>query len=110
MTHPFPTDTMDFMGHNEPMRVECDIYDLVVEGEIPAEINGVWYRSVPDPQYPPRLGDDVFISGDGMISAFSFENGHVDFKMRYVQTERFKNERAARRGLYGAYRNPFTDH
>ena len=45
-----------------------------------------------------------------MVSAFVFsKGGHVDFKMRYVQTDRWKNERAARRGLYGLYRNPYTD-
>ena len=108
MTHPFP-QTMDFAGHNEPMRIECDIFDMVVEGEIPAEINGVWYRSVPDPQYPSRMGDDVFISGDGMVNAMVFENGHVDYKLRYVMTERLKSDRAARRSLFGKYRNPFTD-
>src|SRR5690554_2236413 len=101
MTQPFPA-SMDFSGHNEPCRMECDIYDLVVEGELPREINGAWYRSVPDPQYPPRLGDDVFISGDGMISAFFFQDGHVDYRMRYVMTERLKLERAARRSLFGA--------
>lgn len=109
MTHPFP-HSMDFAGHNEPMRVECDIYDLeVIEGQIPAEIRGTWFRSVPDPQYPPAPGDDVFISGDGMVNALSFENGHADFRMRYVMTERLKNDRAARRSLYGKYRNPLTD-
>ncbi|MDT8398148.1 MAG: carotenoid oxygenase family protein [Pseudomonadales bacterium] len=108
MTHPFPA-TMDFSGHNAPSRIEGDIYDLVVEGEIPNEINGIWYRSVPDPQYPPMLGNDYFISGDGMVSAFIFENGHVDYKIKYVMTERLKNDRAARRSLYGNYRNPFTD-
>ena len=100
---------MDFAGHNEPMRIECDIYDLVVEGEIPKEIHGVWYRSVPDPQYPPLPGDDVFISGDGMVNAMFFEDGHVDYKLRYVMTERLKNDRTARRSLYGKYRNPLTD-
>ena len=108
MAHPFP-ETRDFAGHNAVVRIECDIFDLIVEGEIPKEINGVWYRSVPDPQFPPKLGDDVFISGDGMIGAFIFEDGHVDFKQKYVMTERLKNDRAARRSLYGAYRNPFTD-
>ncbi|MEY4641170.1 MAG: hypothetical protein RLZZ227_1164 [Pseudomonadota bacterium] len=108
MTQPFP-HSMDYAGHNEPMRVECDIYDLVVEGEVPAEINGVWYRSVPDPQYPPLHGDDVYISGDGMINAITFENGHVDYKLRYIMTERLKHDRAARRALHGKYRNPFTD-
>ncbi len=108
MAKPFP-NTMDFAGWNAPSRIECDIYDLVTEGEVPEEINGSWYRSIPDPQYSPMLGDDTFLSGDGMVSLFRFENGHVDFKMRYVKTERWKAERAARRSLYGKYRNPFTD-
>ncbi|HEX7081970.1 MAG TPA: carotenoid oxygenase family protein [Gammaproteobacteria bacterium] len=108
MTTPFP-DTMDFAGFNQPLRIECDIYDLVVEGEIPAEIRGRWYRETPDPQYPPMLGRDTYLSGDGMVSMFTFEDGHVDYKSRYVMTERLKNERAARRSLYGLYRNPFTD-
>lgn len=109
MAEPFP-NTMDFIGFNEPSRIECDLRDLVVlEGEVPAEINGRWYRSTPDPQYPPMLGHDTYLSGDGMVSMFTFENGHVDYKSRYVLTERFKNERNARRSLYGLYRNPFTD-
>jgi len=108
MAKPFP-NTMDFAGWNAPSRIECDIYDLVTEGVVPDEINGSWYRSIPDPQYSPMMGDDTFLSGDGMVSLFRFENGHVDFKMRYVKTERWKAERAARRSLYGLYRNPFTD-
>jgi carotenoid cleavage dioxygenase len=87
MAKPFP-NTMDFAGWNAPSRIECDIYDLVTEGAVPEEISGSWYRSIPDPQYSPMLGDDTFLSGDGMVSLFRFENGHVDFKMRYVKTER----------------------
>lgn len=108
MTTPFP-DMMDFQGHNAPSRIECDIYDLVVEGTLPAEFNGNWYQSVPDPQYPPMRGTDTYLSGDGMVRMLHFENGHVDFKQRYVQTERWKLERKARRSLYGLYRNPYTD-
>lgn len=108
MAKPFP-GTMDFAGWNAPSRIECDIYDLVIEGELPREIHGSWYRSIPDPQYAPMLGDDTYLSGDGMVSLCRFEDGHVDFKMRYVQTERWKAERAARRSLFGLYRNPFTD-
>ena len=66
MTHAFP-QTQDFAGFNRPSRIEADIYDLVVIGELPAEIRGSWYQSVPDPQYPPLLGDDTFLSGDGMV-------------------------------------------
>jgi carotenoid cleavage dioxygenase-like enzyme len=103
VTKPFPK-TMDFSGYNAPSRIECDVYDLVVEGELPHEINGSWYRCIPDPQYPP-----FYLSGDCMLGLLRFEDGHVDLKQRYVRTERFRNERAARRSLYGLYRNPYTD-
>lgn len=108
MTKPFPK-TSSFTGFDAPSRVEADIFDLEIEGELPAGINGSWYRMTPDPQYPPRLGDDFYISGDGMVSMFRFEDGHVDYKSRYVMTERLQAERKARRGLFGAYRNRFTD-
>ena len=109
MSTPFP-NSMDFGGYNAPSRVECDIYDLVLaSGKVPEEIDGSWYRSIPDPQYSPMLGDDTMLSGDGMVSRLSFESGHADFRMRYVQTERWKNERKARRSLHGLYRNPYTD-
>lgn len=108
MTQPFP-DTMDFGGYNAPSRVECDVYDLVIEGRLPEELDGTWYQSVPDPQYPPMLGTDTFISGDGMVRMLRFANGHVDLRQRYIQSERWQNERRARRSLYGLYRNPYTD-
>lgn len=108
MTTPFPK-SMDFSGYNAPSRVECDVYDLVIEGKLPEEINGSWYQSVPDPQYPPLLGHDTYLSGDGMVRMLRFENGHIDFKQRYIRGERFNNERKARRSLHGLYRNPYTD-
>lgn len=45
-----------------------------------------------------------------MLRMFTFADGHVDYRSRYVQTEKLKLERAARRSLFGAYRNPYTDH
>jgi carotenoid cleavage dioxygenase-like enzyme len=108
MTTEFP-NSFDFAGYNAPSRVECEIHDLVVEGELPSEIAGSWYRSIPDPQYPPLLGHDTYLSGDGMVSVFEIKNGRVDFKQRYVQTDRLKAERKARRSLFGLYRNPHTD-
>ncbi|WP_233808796.1 carotenoid oxygenase family protein [Paraburkholderia sp. HP33-1] len=108
MTIPFPA-TPDFSGANAPFRMEGDLYDLEVVGTLPPEIRGTWFRCGPDPQYPPKTGDDIYINGDGMMSAFRFENGHIDYKTRYVRTERLVAERAARRSLFGLYRNPFTD-
>jgi len=109
MASKFP-DTPSFTGYNAPMRVESDIRDLeVVSGDVPRDLNGSFYRATHDPQFPPRLGDDIYVNGDGMISYFRFENGHVDFKSRYVRTDRYRAQEAARRSLFGVYRNRYTN-
>lgn len=108
MTKPFPKSPT-FMTIDEPFRFEGELFDLEVEGEIPAELDGTFYRVGPDQQFPPKMGDANPFNGDGIVTAFRFKNGHVDLQHRYVRTHRFNAERAARRGLFGDYRNPFTD-
>ena len=51
----------------------------------------------------------IHFSGDGNVSAFRFENGHVDFSQKYVRTDRFEAETKARKALFGKYRNMYTD-
>jgi carotenoid cleavage dioxygenase-like enzyme len=104
----FP-QTPSFTGFNTPSRIEADILDLHVEGAIPAELDGAFYRVQPDPQFPPRLGDDIAFNGDGMITMFRFENGRVNFRQRWAHTDKWILERAAGKSLFGAYRNPLTD-
>ena len=54
----FP-NTPSFTGFNTPSRIEADIADLAHEGTIPQGLNGAFYRVQPDPQFPPRLADDI---------------------------------------------------
>ena len=104
----FP-DLPMFQGINAPSRIEVDLHDLEVEGELPRDLRGAFYRMAPDRQHAPRFHDDVPFNADGTISRFLFDNGRVHLRHRYVQTERWKLERAAGRALFGKYRNPFTD-
>ncbi|MET9913753.1 carotenoid oxygenase family protein [Streptomyces sp. NPDC006476] len=105
----FP-DIPQLSGFNAPLRVEADIYDLEVsQGEIPPQLDGTYYRIVCDRQFPSFVQGDIPFNADGMATSFRFKAGHVDYKSRYVRTPRFNAERAARRALFGAYRNPFTD-
>ena len=92
----------------KPMRFEADVFECEVEGTLPPELQGAYYRSGADRLWP-SLESDIILNGDGLITMFRFEDGHVSFRSRYVQGERFKAERAARRRLYGHYRNKFTD-
>jgi carotenoid cleavage dioxygenase len=104
----FP-QTVEFTHLNRPLGIEWAARNLQVEGKIPAEINGAFFRAVPDPAFPPLFADDSTLSADGMISCFRFENGAVDHEIRYLRTPRFEAERKARRALFGRYRNPYSD-
>ncbi len=101
--------TPGFTGPLRPLRIEGDILDMEVEGEIPASLNGSFHRVHPDGQFPPKYESDQFFNGDGMVSLFHFRDGKVDFRQRYAQTDKWKVERAAGHSLFGAYRNPLTD-
>jgi carotenoid cleavage dioxygenase len=101
--------TLHFIGSNMPRRREISVRDLEVEGEIPAEVEGAFFRAVPDNAHAPMYEDDIALNHDGMVARFNFEKGAVDFDIRYVHTDRYLAERKARRALFGKYRNPFTD-
>jgi carotenoid cleavage dioxygenase-like enzyme len=103
-------DAPEFTGLNAPLGEEYEVPDLAIEGEIPGDVEGVFFRAVPDPAFPPFVEDGAAVlSGDGMISTIRFAGGKASFGIRYVQTERHKAELAAGRALFGKYRNPFTD-
>ena len=41
-----------------PCRVEGKACNLEVLGQVPKDIDGVFYRVMPDPQFPPFVEDD----------------------------------------------------
>lgn len=105
----FP-NTPSFTGFNTASRVEADVQDLnVIQGEIPAEIDGAFYRAQPEHQFPPKLGDDIAFNGDGIFSMFRIKDGKVNFRQRWAKTDKWKLENEAGKALYGAYRNPIED-
>jgi carotenoid cleavage dioxygenase-like enzyme len=103
-------DSPEFTGLNTPLGEEYEVPDLAIEGKVPGDVEGVFFRAVPDPAFPPYVEDGAAVlSGDGMISALRIAGGKASFAIRYVQTQRHLAEVAAGRALFGKYRNPFTD-
>ncbi|KAG5802924.1 hypothetical protein H9Q74_012358 [Fusarium xylarioides] len=100
---------LEFSQHGVLGRFESEVADMVVYGDIPKEINGTFYRMMIDPLYP-LMPNNPAIEGDGNICALRIQDGRVDMKNRYVETERLKLERQAKKRLFGLYRNPFTHH
>ena len=92
-------------------RSENTLYDCEVDGDLPDDLNGAFYRVGPDAQYPKpeSLNYDIGFDGEGHVSMFRIQNGHVDYLSRWVKNERWKEQHKARKSLYGVYRNPYTD-
>jgi len=92
-----------------PTRFEAEIPDCEVVGQIPADLDGAFYRVGAEWYYPPKFADDAILNADGYISMFRIRGGRVAYRGRWVRTERFRRNQEAGRQLYGYYRNPFTD-
>ncbi|MEO6339507.1 MAG: carotenoid oxygenase family protein [Caulobacteraceae bacterium] len=92
-----------------PTRFGAEVFDCEVTGTIPADLDGAFYRMHGDWFYPPPFADEASLSADGYISMFRIKDGIADYRGRYVRTDRFEQQRAARKQLYGYYRNPYTD-
>ena len=97
MSRPFPDDPF-LKGNYAPWPMEGEAHDLVVQGEIPQELNGTLYRNGSNPQFSPR-GRYHWFDGDGMIHAFTLGDGNAHYRNRWVRTERFKLEREAGEAL-----------
>ena len=95
-------------GPFAPVRAEINLMDCEVDGTLPSDLYGTFYRVGPDFLYPPRL-PNIPLDGEGHIGMFRFSNGHVDYKSRFVRTQRYKAQAQARESLFGTYRNPRGD-
>jgi carotenoid cleavage dioxygenase len=97
-----------YVGFNRATRFDAYLADCEVEGEIPSDLHGTFYRMQCDFLYPPKEGDWGF-NGDGHLSMFRFAAGHCEYRGRYILTDRMMAERAVRQRLWGVYRNHYTD-
>ena len=96
-----PSTNPYLAGNFAPVRSEDD-FELEVVGAFPTELNGVFYRNGPNPQFEPRGRYHWFV-GDGMIHAFFVEGGKVAYRNRYVRTPKWQVEHAAGRALFGGF-------
>ena len=99
MSRMFPDDPF-LRGNYAPWPMEGEIHNLVVEGEIPRDLDGTLFRNGPNPQFAPR-GRYHWFDGDGMIHAFTIRDGKAHYRNRWVRSQRFQMEREAGEALWG---------
>ena len=90
-------------GGLENLDAEYDYFIDDIEGRVPADLTGTFVRNGPGRQ---RIGGRAYghwFDGDGMLCAFTFANGRVHFRNRYVRTPKYVEETAAQKILYRGF-------
>jgi carotenoid cleavage dioxygenase len=98
-----PTPTL--AGAFAPIDRELVLDDLVVEGEVPRDLTGLYVRNGPNRRFEAP-GRYHWFDGDGMLHAVRFEGGRVQYRNRWVQTLALQEETAAGHALWQGIKDP----
>ncbi len=86
-------------GNNAPVHDELVLDNLAVEGELPADLNGLYVRNGPNPYFAPQWRYHAY-DGDGMLHALRFDRGQVSYRNRFIHTAALQEEMAAGQALW----------
>jgi carotenoid cleavage dioxygenase-like enzyme len=86
-------------GAWRPNHREWDADDLEVEGELPADLAGVYLRNTENPVHP-SIGRYHPFDGDGMVHQVAFHDGRASYRNRFVRTDGFLAEQEAAESLW----------
>ncbi|XHR80672.1 MAG: carotenoid oxygenase family protein [Gloeotrichia echinulata GP01] len=86
-------------GNFSPVQTEITADNLIVIGELPTDLSGMFVRNGPNPQFPPK-GDYRWIDGDGMLHGVQISNAKATYRNRYVQTRGLELEQKVGRAIW----------
>ena len=90
-------------GGLENLDIEYDYFLDDLEGDIPRDLKGTFYRNGPGRQKIGEMPYGHWFDGDGMLCSFSFSDGEARFRNRYVRTPKYIQETAAQKILYRGF-------
>lgn len=100
------TDNVFLNGPFTPWREEGEAFDLEIEGEIPAGLDGALYRVAQNQHFRPANPDRYHqFDGDGMVHAVFLRDGRATYRNKYVQTAGLKMEMQEGRALFSSVIN-----
>jgi len=62
----------------------------IIEGKVPEDLSGVYFKNGPNPIYEPEDGTHHWFQGEGMLHAFIFKEGKLFYCNRQTETPRVK--------------------
>ena len=105
-----PSTIPQLSGRFEPIGSEIKADHLSVEGSLPSDLTGGYFRNGPNPRFTP-LGSYTYpLEGDAMIHGLWLEGGTARYANRWVRTKGMAAEERAGHALYGGIMTPaFVD-
>ena len=88
-------------GNFAPVREEITADNLTIIGELPRNLNGMFVRNGPNPQFKPA-GNYHWFDGDGMLHGIRLQEGKATYRNRYIRTQCFDLETKAGKPLWGS--------
>lgn len=98
-------DVPTLSGAFAPIAEERVIDDLEIEGEVPADLSGMYVRNGPNRRFE-AAGRYHWFDGDGMLHAVRFDRGRVQYRNRWVMTSSLQEELAAGQALWQGIKDP----
>lgn len=95
-------------GNFAPVPEEITAQDLPVIGELPPNLNGMFVRNGPNPQFRPK-GRYHWFDGDGMLHAVEISNGRATYRNRYVRTQGWQIEHNADKAIWTGIFEPIQE-
>ncbi|AQV16009.1 carotenoid oxygenase family protein [Acinetobacter pittii] len=103
---PYSEDNPFLAGPFAPVKEEISSTNLLVQGEIPTSLNGVFLRMGPNPLEVKNPANYNWFLGDGMVHGLRLNNGKaLWYKNRYVGTH-YAQKKLGRKKIKGQQRSP----
>jgi carotenoid cleavage dioxygenase-like enzyme len=93
-------------GPYAPTLSEISEDALTVDGELPTDLDGAYFRNGPNPRLAPKNRYHPF-DGDGMVHGVYFRDGRASYRNRWVQTEALLAEAASGISVSPGVMGPF---
>lgn len=98
-----PSDPFPYVDAYRSADEELDAELKVASGELPADLQGVFYNNGAGRHYSAEAHYAHPFDGDGMLKRIVFTNGRALYKNRYVRTRELTRERSAGKMLYRTF-------
>jgi carotenoid cleavage dioxygenase len=93
-------------GLYAPTTQELSVDTLPVDGQLPDDLKGAYFRNGPNNRYAPQNRYHWF-DGDGMIHGIWFDGGKARYQNRWIQTRGFQAEAEQDAAIWGGVLGPF---